>query len=115
MSVTYGVIISIFQYIPGNVGIILSVPHGGCLDHPEIPDRTDVALNNLVNNNNNANCDLPDTLVSEPRKIRTRGDGWTIDLGQEIYENKFDKKSCVIVRQTCKLVTLHYFSLFRLT
>ena len=78
--------ISIFQYIPGNVGIILSVPHGGCLDQPEIPDRTDVALNNLVNNNNNANCDLPDTLVSEPRKIRTRGDGWTIDLGQEIYE-----------------------------
>jgi len=75
------------QYIPGNVGIILSVPHGGCLDHPEIPDRTDIAFNNLVNNNNNANCDLPaDTLVSQSRKIRTRGDGWTIDLGQEIYD-----------------------------
>ena len=30
-----------FQYRPGNVGIILSIPHGGLKDDLSIPERTD--------------------------------------------------------------------------
>ena len=54
MSKCFNLIIS--QYRPGNVGIIISIPHGGLRDDPTIPDRTDgyVQNNNLeeVNNNN---------------------------------------------------------------
>ena len=70
--------------MPGNVGIILSVPHGGCIDNPEIPDRTDTALANLLNNNNDL-LSQPATLPPFAKKVRTTGDGWTIDLGAEIY------------------------------
>lgn len=70
--------------MPGNVGIILSVPHGGCIDNPEIPDRTDTALTNLLNNNNDP-LSQQATLPPIAKKVRTTGDGWTIDLGAEIY------------------------------
>ena len=30
-----------FQYRPGNVGIIISIPHGGLKDDSTIPERTD--------------------------------------------------------------------------
>jgi len=73
------------QYVPGNVGIILSVPHGGWLEHPEIADRTDAALMNLMNNNNN------NYATAATNKIRTTADGWTIDLGAEIFKTVMDE------------------------
>ena len=32
---------SFFQYRPGNVGIIISIPHGGLKDDRTIPERSD--------------------------------------------------------------------------
>ena len=32
---------SFFQYRPGNVGIIISIPHGGLKDDSTIPERSD--------------------------------------------------------------------------
>ena len=31
----------LFQYRPGNVGIIISIPHGGIRDDNTIPERSD--------------------------------------------------------------------------
>lgn len=81
------------EFIPGDVGIILSIPHGGFLDDVTIPDRSEAQAANLINNN---------TLESDPKpvKVRTTTDAFTVDLGAVIYEtivDKMDKHPYVVV------------------
>ena len=48
-----------FQYRRGNVGIIISIPHGGLKDVPSIPERSDgYESNNIVQDINVSSCQV---------------------------------------------------------
>ena len=67
------------QFQEGNVGIILSIPHGGLLDPEHVQDRQC------------QNCDTHKDQNKCP--IILKNDGYTIDLGMSIVKSMLDYKN----------------------
>jgi hypothetical protein len=73
------------QYKAGQVGIILSIPHGGLLNPEHVPDRV---------------CKCEDGHQTKKCPVILKNDGYTIDLGLAIAEsikNHFDCDPFLVV------------------